>query len=174
MNGSFMNLSFLNLNKHINKVIFLLVVLLQLFLLVSCRDSKIPVIPSPPSGWKLIGEGDNSTYSIYESDVKEDDGKYGKFIRFWVMTNYLKVEGKDFSETSSKTKFVMNCKRKDIRTERTITYSKFNGEGNVTFDSGFLSSNQMEEIVPQSIGDTYFNLLCSGNPFAKYLFVPVK
>jgi hypothetical protein len=135
-----------------------------LFTIVSCSKQSALSLPNPPEGWVVIKSNDESNYSYLATDISEHKNQYGNFVHFWVLINTIEHTEKMPSESSSKSKFIIRCNDKNIRSERQITYSKFNGDGSIISDSGEdLITSRMKEIVPQSLGDDFYKLLCKKN-----------
>lgn len=140
----------------------------SLFIL-SCSPNNQMVLPEPPSGWVLISSSNDTNTSYYDSSINSRKNQSGHFIDLWILQNRIILVDKKSTESSKKIRIRIECTKKKILIQRTIEYTKFNGAGDSVRDTGEDYSARLEDIVPQSIGESIHESVCK-----EYTFVPIQ
>ncbi len=111
--------------------------------------------------WKFVVASDNEEISVDVDSI----GTVGKYKRAWSLFNYsvsARAPGTKFDFISDRSLFFFDCKRKRLGRANQVLYSGPNatGESYTTF-SGKISDIKFQKVVPETIGENFFNFVCS-------------
>jgi len=111
--------------------------------------------------WKFVIASDNEEISVDVDSI----GTVGKYKRAWSIFNYsvsAKAPGTKFNFISDRSLFFFDCKRKKLGRATQVLYSGPNatGESYTTF-SGKINDIKFQKIIPETIGENFFNFVCS-------------
>ena len=94
--------------------------------------------------------------------------KSGQTVRAWSIFNYdiaMPVPGTKFDFISDRSLFFFDCKRKKMGRAVQVLYSNLNATGDeLTTFSGRMSDVEYEDVIPETIGENFFNFVCAKVP----------
>lgn len=114
--------------------------------------------------WQFVIASDNEEIYVDTETI----GKVGKYKRAWSIFNYsvpARAPGTKFNFISDRSLFFFDCKKKRFGRATQILYSQPKGEGEslMTF-SGKMDDIRFQKVVPDTIGENFFNFVCTTNP----------
>jgi hypothetical protein len=113
--------------------------------------------------WNPIGETSDSTWYIDRQSLGTSDGKAKAWFIVDLANERTDYAGRKFK--SSKELVYFDCSARTSATLYHLTYSDQLGEGNTVWSSSVDKKNVTYlDVVPDSIGETLLDLVCSSVP----------
>jgi len=111
--------------------------------------------------WKFVIASDNQEIYVDTDSI----ANAGKYRRVWSIFNYsvsARAPGTKFDFISDRSLFFFDCAKKRYGRASQILYSKPNaaGESFTTF-SGRMRDVKFEKVATETIGENFFNFVCS-------------
>ncbi|MCL1886993.1 MAG: hypothetical protein FWG01_03550 [Betaproteobacteria bacterium] len=111
--------------------------------------------------WKFVIASDNQEIYVDVDSIAD----VGNYRRAWTIFNYsvsARAPGTKFDFISDRSLFFFDCKKKNVGRATQILYAEPNGTGQFfTTFSGRIQDIKFEKVVPETIGENFFDFVCT-------------
>ena len=131
--------------------------IVAVFLLLFCVNAWA-------ENWEFVIRSETQEIFVDTDSIR----KSGETVRAWSIFNYdvaARAPGTKFDFISERSLFFFDCRRKKMGRAVQVLYSRPNASGDeLTTFSGRMSDVRYDDVIPDTIGENFFNFVCSKVP----------